>query len=98
MKGQGESLIERAVLQARQEADLLYILVVNANVAVIESGVQREREYILSLGVIGAEWRGKSTEPSIEALRLAVLMFLESVQNDQPVGQGSRHRKALVRV
>jgi hypothetical protein len=98
MRGQDESLIAQAVQRARQQADLLYNLVVNTNVAVIENGVQREREYILSLGVIGAEWRGKSTEPSIEALRLAVLMFLESVQNDQPVGQGSRHRKALVRV
>jgi|SRR5882762_2429401 len=79
--------------------DLLYNLVVNTNVAVIENGVQREREYILSLGVIGAEWRRFRALPaSIEALRLAVLMFLESVQNDQPVGHGSRHRKALVRV
>ena len=79
MKGQDESLITQAVLRARQEADLLYILVVNANVAVIESGVQREREYILSLGLIGAELRGKTTEQSIEVLRLSVLMFLESV-------------------
>ena len=53
--------------------------VINANVAVIENGVQREREYILLLGVIGAEWRGKTTEQSIEVLRLVVLMFLESV-------------------
>jgi hypothetical protein len=66
MKGEAEPLIERAVLQARQEADLLYNLVINANVAVIENGVQREREYILLLGVIGAEWRGKTTEQSIE--------------------------------
>jgi len=41
--------------------------------------VQREREYILSLGLIGAELRGKTTEQSIEVLRLSVLMFLESV-------------------
>jgi len=50
--------------------DLLYNLVVNTNVAVIENGVQREREYILSLGVIGAEWRRFRALPaSIEALR-----------------------------
>jgi hypothetical protein len=79
MKGQDESLIERAVLQARQEADLLYNLAVSVNVGVIENRVQREREYILSLGFIGAEWHGRTTEQSIEALRLAVLMFLESV-------------------
>ena len=57
MKGQDESLIERAVLQARQEADLPYNLVINANVAVIESRMQREREYIFLLGYLGAEIR-----------------------------------------
>jgi hypothetical protein len=35
MKGQPDLLVERAVLQARREADLLYNLVVGANVAVI---------------------------------------------------------------
>ena len=43
MKGQAEQLIERAVLQARREADLLYNLVVNANTAVLEGRVERER-------------------------------------------------------
>ena len=33
----------------------------------------------LSLDLIGAEWRDKTTEPSIEAHRLAVLMFLQNV-------------------
>jgi hypothetical protein len=79
MKGEAEPLIERAVLQARQDADLLYNLVINANVAVFESGVQREREYSLLLALIGAEWRGKTTEQSIEVLRLVILMFLEAV-------------------
>src|SRR3982074_2740199 len=69
MKGQDESLIERAVLQARQEADLPYNLVINANVEVTESRVQGEREYILLLALLGAEWRGKTTEQSIELLR-----------------------------
>ena len=32
----------------------------------------------MSLGLIGAEWRGMTTEPSIEALGLAVLMFLQN--------------------
>ena len=79
MKGQDESLIERAVLQARQEADLPYILVINANVEVTESRLQLGREYIFLLALLGAELRGKTTEQSIETLRLAVLMFLESV-------------------
>jgi len=37
MKGHPEVLIERAILQARREADLLYTLIVNANLAVLES-------------------------------------------------------------
>jgi hypothetical protein len=79
MKGEAEPLIERAILQARQEADLLYNLALSVNVEVIENRVQRDREYILLLSLIGAECRGKTTEQSIEVLRLAVLMFLESV-------------------
>src|SRR5450759_2757909 len=52
MKGQPEPLIERAIIQARQEADLLYQLAVNANIAVFESRAQREREYALLLGCV----------------------------------------------
>jgi hypothetical protein len=46
MKGQPEPLIERAILQARQEADLLYSPAVNVNVEVFENREQRGREYI----------------------------------------------------
>jgi hypothetical protein len=60
MKGQPDLLVERAVLQARREADLLYNLVVGANVAVIENKLQREREYPLLLGYLSAEMRGKA--------------------------------------
>ena len=77
MKGQSKLLVEPAVLQARREADLLYNLVVGANVAVIESREQREREYALLLGYLSAEMRGKA--PKVQTLRLAVLMFLERV-------------------
>jgi len=55
MKGQSELAIERAVLQASQEADLLYNLVVRANVTVLENAEQREREYFLLLGYLRAE-------------------------------------------
>jgi hypothetical protein len=65
MKEQPEPLIERAILQARQEADLLYSLAVNANVEVFENRDQREREYILLLGYLGAELRGESTKDSV---------------------------------
>jgi hypothetical protein len=79
MKGQDESLIERAVLQARQEADLPYNLVINANVEVTESRLQREREYIFLLGYLDAEIRATTTKDRVELLRQAFLMFIEPV-------------------
>jgi uncharacterized membrane protein YqgA involved in biofilm formation len=79
MKGQPELLVERAVLQARREADALYNLVVNMNVAVGDSLEQREREYSLLLGYLSAEVHGKTTKNRVEDLRRAVLMFVESV-------------------
>jgi hypothetical protein len=36
MKGQPEALVERAVRQARREADLLYLLVVKVNAGILE--------------------------------------------------------------
>jgi hypothetical protein len=79
MKGQPEELIERAVLQARREADLLYMLVVHANTAVLESAIQREREYVFLLGHLGAEMNGSPTKDTVHILRLTVLIFLKSV-------------------
>jgi hypothetical protein len=79
MKGKPEPLVERAVLQARREADFLYQVVVNANMAVFESSAEREREYIFLLGYLSAEMRGTSTKGGVQHLRLAVLMFIEPV-------------------
>jgi hypothetical protein len=79
MKGQPEIIIERAILQARQEADLLYSLAVNVNVEVIENREQREREYILLLGYLGAELRGKRTKDRIKRLRMGALLFIDAV-------------------
>jgi hypothetical protein len=79
MKGQPEPLIERAVIQARREADSLYNLVVNANMAVLEGSVAREREYIILLRYLSAEMRGNLTKARVETLRLVVLMFIEPV-------------------
>jgi hypothetical protein len=79
MKGQPELLIERAILQARLEADLLYSLAVNVNVEVIENRQQREREYTFLLGYLSAEMHGNPTKNRVQLLRSTVLMFLESV-------------------
>jgi hypothetical protein len=48
-------------------------------VAVIENKVQREREYILLLAYLGAEIRATPTKDQVEVLRLAFLMFIETV-------------------
>jgi hypothetical protein len=79
MKGQPELQVERAVFQARREADLLHNLVVNVNLEVIESGRQRAREGAFLFGYLSAEIRGKATKDRVQTLRLSVLMFLESV-------------------
>jgi hypothetical protein len=79
MKGQSESLVERAILQARREADLLYLVVINANIAVLEGWVQREREYKFLLGYLSAEMHGNPTKDRVQTVRLAVLMFIEPV-------------------
>jgi hypothetical protein len=79
MKGQPEPLIERAILQARQQADLLYQFVVTANIAVFEDRGRREREYIFLLGHLGAELKGHVTKDRVENLRLEVLLFIEPV-------------------
>jgi hypothetical protein len=79
MKGQSELLVEPAILQARQEADQLYLLAVNVNTAVRESRAQREREYIFLLGYLSAEMHGNPTNERVQSLRSAILLFIEPV-------------------
>jgi len=78
-KGQPDLLVERAVLQARLEADSLYNLIVTANVAVLENEQQRGREYVLLLRYLSAEMRAGLTEERVMVLRLAFLLFIETV-------------------
>ena len=79
MKGQPEPQVEQAVLQARREADVLFNLIVGANVEVIENRERRERECAFLFGYLSAEMHGKAPKDRVQRLRLAVLMFLESV-------------------
>jgi hypothetical protein len=79
MKGHSELLIERAILQARREADLLYRLIVNANISVLESAEQSQREYFLLRGYFCAALNGKPTRERIEHLRKALLLFIEPI-------------------
>ena len=93
MKGQPEELIERAILQARQEADLLYRLAVNANLRVMENWSQREREYVFLLGYLSAEIHGNPTKKRVQILRFMVLVFLKSVVIlDAAIGQVAAER------
>jgi hypothetical protein len=79
MKGQPEPLVERAIRQAQREADLLYLLIVYTNIAVLEDREQRRREYVFLLGYLIAEMNGKTTNKRVQILRLVVLAFLKSV-------------------
>jgi hypothetical protein len=72
-------LVERAILHARQEADLVYNLAVHANVKVLENREQREREYLFLLGYLSAEICGNAKKDRIQTLRVAVQTFLETV-------------------
>jgi hypothetical protein len=93
MKGQPEELIERAILQARQEADLLYRPAVNANLRVMENWSQREREYVFLLGYLSAEIHGNPTKKRVQILRFTVLVFLKSVVIlDAAIGQVAAER------
>ena len=80
MKGQPDPLVERAILQARREADSLYRLVVNVNMAALEGWEERRREYVFLLGYLSAEIHGRAPKNRVEQpLRLVVLVFLRSV-------------------
>ena len=76
LKGQPESVIEHAILQGHQEADMLYNLIINVNVAVQESLLQRDREYLFLLGYLTGF---TATADSIGILQDLILIFVEEV-------------------
>ena len=79
MKGQPDPLVDRAIRHAQQEADLLYLLVIYTNAAVLGDYEQRKREFVYLLGYLTAEMNGKTTEHRVQILRTVVLVFLKSV-------------------
>jgi hypothetical protein len=59
MKGQPEPLVERAIRQAQREADLLYLLVIYANMAVLEERGAPKARALLLVGLrAGPDGRG----------------------------------------
>jgi hypothetical protein len=80
MKGQSELLIERAIAQARREADSLYLLIGSANTEVLKSRGEREREYVfLLMAFLSTLQCGKTFKQRLEDLRLALLLFIKTV-------------------
>jgi hypothetical protein len=72
---------------------LLYNLVVNVNLEVIENGKQRERECAFVFGYLSSEMHGKAPKDRVQRLRVAVLMFLESViTQDAAIAQVAAER------
>ena len=58
LKDQPEDVVERAVLQARQEADWLYNIVVDVNGSVQNQFIESNREVVFLLGYFSALMRG----------------------------------------
>ena len=79
LKGQPEEVIEQAVLQARQEADLLYLLVVHVNAAVQQGFMQRGREYLFLFGYPAALLGDRAAFDLEPLFRELTLMFVEDI-------------------
>lgn len=79
MKGESDAMVERAVLQGRQEADVLYNLVITVNDRVLTSTSERIREFVLLRQYVrGTTYINVGTH-SEEELRRTVLFFVEEV-------------------
>jgi hypothetical protein len=79
MKGELEPVMERAIMQARQEADALFMLVIDANTAVSEETLHRRRDLALLGGYLHAVARSPKSTENVEELRVEVLRFVENV-------------------
>jgi hypothetical protein len=79
LKGQSEDLIERAILQARKEADFLYMMVVELKGDVLRQSVARDREYKFLLGYLHAVMHSSIMSDSEMRLRKFTLSFVEQI-------------------
>jgi hypothetical protein len=79
LKGQTDAVVERAILQARQEADSLYMLIVDSNVAVQQTIGQRNREFLFLLAYLEASMREPNFPDLEEQLRTLTLIFVNAV-------------------
>ena len=79
MKGESDVVVERAILQGRQEADVLYNLVVTVNERVLTSTSERNREHLFLLLYLRGITYINIGPHSEEELRVAVSFFVEEV-------------------
>ena len=79
LKDKPEEMVERAVLQARQEADLLYNLVVDLNVCVQSDFLAINREYGLFLGMISALFHSALLRVADYKLKELTLFFVKRI-------------------
>ena len=79
MKGESDAVVERAVLQGRQEADVPFNLVITVNDRLLTSTSQRAREYMLLRQYLRGMTYINMGPHSEEELRTSVLFFVEEV-------------------
>ena len=77
MKGESDAVVERAVLQGRQEADVLFNLVITVNDRVLTSTSERIREYLLLRQYLRGMTYINVGPHSEEELRTTVLFVVE---------------------
>jgi hypothetical protein len=76
LKGQLETVVERAILQAHQEADWLYMIVVEVNHRVHDQFFASQREYMFLLAYLSTTMRCRLLSDSEELLRSTTLAFV----------------------
>jgi hypothetical protein len=79
LKGHTETVLEKAILQAGQEADLLYNIIVDVNGSIQNQYRERYREFAFLLGFFSAVMRGCIAKHSEKSLRALTLFFVEKI-------------------
>ncbi len=79
LKGEPETVVDGAILQARREAECLYMLVVEANGSVQRQAYESDREYAFLCASMIAGWGRAPSSKCEEALRKVTLAFVERI-------------------
>lgn len=79
LKGEPDVVVERAILQARQEADGLYMIVVEVNARVHQQFFERMREHVFLCAYLLSVRRCPISSISEELLRRITLGFVNEI-------------------